>query len=135
MISNFCHALFKNQDRKSPTCCLKCGAIIKVFSRLVLVTSTAINHASMHLAKQLFACRHCDYKFSTKNGIKQHLKAHHKESASAFNYIDSTGTYRNEICDMLKRCFEPRLEAVEDQSKTASIGYVSLDFPKVIVIK
>lgn len=127
MISSLAHKIFKDRKCKEPARCFECGISIKIFSnRGFLSIDRAINHVFVHFGKKLFSCLHCDKQFALNSCIKKHLKCSHGLNGNPSNYADSTGKYRQEICDLLIRCFEQKQSTIaghlEGQQNCNAVG-------------
>lgn len=106
-LSNFCHRYFSDRMKRNPARCAECSGQMRIFNKQngVLMSNAAIDHACVHLRKQMYFCRHCDCRFSTTSSVFAHLNHIHHLGATPENYWDTTSDYEQEITDMIKRCF------------------------------
>lgn len=108
-IVKLCQILLPNRKSRSFTLCGVCGLQLRLYN----TSTAAVNHACAHLGKPMFACRHCDWKFSTKAALSVHLKRMHDLNTAANNCEDLSNQYTEDIMDMLKQCFGSSKEQSE----------------------
>lgn len=119
---SYCRSLLSDKDPKSGVPCAECGVVMKVFRQTgSVMCNMVINHATMHLKKDIFACRHCDLRYSSRSAVTGHLRGFHSLSATSKNFTDLSKNYQIEIRDMLKRCFgQPQQTPTPTKESNAS---------------
>lgn len=118
---HFCRDYFGQETRStfSAPCC-ECDAHVQIFSKKAggVRTTIAIDHACVHWGTPLYACGHCDYKFSTKQATFAHLVQKHRLLSTPENYLDNSSAHEQEIMDMIKRCFKTEQNTIQAAAKT-----------------
>lgn len=90
--------------------CSKCKQTLSIFqsTRTGFRNRFVIDHACKHLEKDLFFCRYCEVPSTSRTTMNGHVRKVHGLSGDPKNYVNVCSDYKDDIMDMMSRCFDPR---------------------------
>lgn len=103
-ISEYCRRVIINRVENKKIRCLVCDHQSRVGdSKQMFDCGRVIEHALVHLHKEVFWCQQCDFRASTKGAIRHHLKKKHTQETLIFE--DKTEDYHDEIKAVIDYCY------------------------------
>src|SRR4051812_8145452 len=104
-IRELCQKLFKTKPEGVPIRCAECSYEYDRGGFLYRFRYRFLDHACLHLGKDIFNCSYCDASFPSNATMGLHLRNRHSLGGDNRNYVDISITYEKDIMDMLERCF------------------------------
>lgn len=108
-LSVYCYNLLAGRTNACTLTCSLCLQRLRLISyqrvRNRFYYRNIIDHAGLHLGKDLYICNRCDYKTACRTFIRQHLHRIHNFIDVRKRYMELCLTYKNEIEMTITRCF------------------------------